>query len=102
MKYLPLLQLAPRLVETMSAKELKQLVSGFVPKGSVPDFVATLTQTRGMTGEDAMGHILKSPVVQTLVNGTRQQTEEAESSLFCRCPECGFTYETQLNVDVGK
>lgn len=96
LKFLPLLQLAPKLVETLSQGDMIQLASAFVPKQSVPGIVSAFAETKSMSGEDAMAHILGSPAAKELMANMGKQTEEAEAAIFVRCPDCGFTFETAL------
>lgn len=96
LKFLPLLQLAPKLSTALTEADMLGLVSAFVPKAQVKGIAATLMETREMGGEDAMAHVLNSDAAKALLKGMNEQVEEAQATVFCRCPNCQFTFEKSL------
>lgn len=96
LKFLPLLQLAPKLVQSLSEGDLMQLAGAFVPKTKVAGIVSALSETKDMSGDDAVAHILQSDAAKDIMSNMQQETEEAERAIFCRCPNCQFTFEVAL------
>lgn len=95
-RFAPLLALGSKAVGKLEDAELASAAKALAGEGSGPllEFFKVL---RSATPDSVVSDVLGSPHAQQLLKQVQQAKVERESSIFCKCPECGTAFETELN-----
>lgn len=95
-RYAPLLTLGSKAVGSLKDDELASAARALAGEGSGPllEFFKVL---RSATPDSIVRDVLGSPHAKQLLTQVQQAKVERENSIFCKCPECGTAFETELN-----
>lgn len=99
-RYAPLLSLGSKAVGSLKDDELRQAATALAGDNSdtLFDFFKKL---RSATPETVVSDVLGSDAARDLLSGVQQRIAqrqaEGANSIFCTCPNCNVSFETELN-----
>lgn len=95
-KYAPMLGLLGRKSGSTSDQELGVVAKVLAGNGDPEPLASFLCALRDATPATKVADLLGSPGAKSLLESFKTQMTKVESGIFCTCPDCGTSFETDL------
>jgi hypothetical protein len=92
---LPLAPLLKKSAGSLTDEELKGVAYALTGE-QANEFLPLLIQLRDVAPGEATLNLLGSPAAGKLYARMREAANQEDSTIFCKCPACGFVFEDEL------
>jgi len=97
MRLMPFVSLFAKPAHEIPDSEIAQIAK-HVAEDNAEELYPLLIELRdGSDKGTTIAKVLGTPVAKKILARMKQQQEEANSTVFCKCPECGTAFETDLS-----
>lgn len=95
-KFAPLLDLLGKMSGRTTDEELGKVAAALAGDGDPKPLASFLTTLRGISPETKVSDLLGSPAAMQLLESVKTSAEKQQSGIFCTCPVCQTSFETEL------
>lgn len=95
-KFAPLLSLLGKPSGSISDAELRTVATTLAGDGDPSSLTSFMTTLRDANPDTKVADLLGSDGAKTLFDKIRDVSTRGESGIFCTCPSCGTSFETDL------